>query len=362
MMTSRPPFMHDLKSDANLHFMFLGISDVHHAPLWKAFFDTAPEGSYSLWLHCKDRDACLVGQFMQLLPETHLVPTVETTYCTDLVTAHVQLLRHALLEIIAPKARNEKFVLMSDSTLPVKPFSIIHGSLTEHPESNLCIYPTSDWRLTAELPENKTVYLVEHSQFTELSRKDAKSFIEAWDLQTGGHPWLGVQEEGWINATSWGWKSHVRPVWDVRILEPGTSVDHAEHTSLTRFRGLLTCADEEAVFSLLHGAPVFNESHGMEVPGFGNLAFNRNSCQGRCSTYFSSYNWSMDNRTLERELATDISSQVRLPHVDKLSHPVRFGTLSERAIHKLRASPWLFVRKFEPDAELSGYKEHIVWS
>merc|ERR1719375_1349168 len=77
------------------------------------------------------------------LPEATLVETVPSSHCLDTVTAMVQLLRAATAE--SASSPRDKFVFVSDSTLPVKPPHEIFHALTEHSGSDICVMPSFSW-------------------------------------------------------------------------------------------------------------------------------------------------------------------------------------------------------------------------
>mmetsp|Transcript_79132 Transcript_79132/g.256573 ORF Transcript_79132/g.256573 Transcript_79132/m.256573 type:complete len:108 (-) Transcript_79132:291-614(-) len=100
----------------------------------------------------------------------------------------------------------------------------------------------------------------------------------------------------------------------------------------------------------------------MEVPGFGMLSGDHQfweAPQGSCRTYFSFWMWSLDDRKLETELAQDDGSVVHIGKPESGSHPLSFGTLSPKAMRMLADSEWLFARKFEASANLSGFSDIV---
>eukprot|EP00747_Dinoflagellata_sp_TGD_P151303 gnl/TRDRNA2_/TRDRNA2_177198_c4_seq1.p1 gnl/TRDRNA2_/TRDRNA2_177198_c4~~gnl/TRDRNA2_/TRDRNA2_177198_c4_seq1.p1 ORF type:complete len:507 (+),score=35.65 gnl/TRDRNA2_/TRDRNA2_177198_c4_seq1:1-1521(+) len=327
----------------HLHFMFLAISDVPHASLWRSFFSTAPADSWSIWLHCKDRQACSSGTFMIENPDTMLVPTVSTTYCTDLVTASVQLLRSALAKHAGDESVEAKFLLMSDSTLPIKPFSVVFNTYASRTESDFCIYPSNTWDKWAEV-NGRLAYMIDHSQFFALSRNDAETFANSWGI---GHD--GVS----------------KPVWNVPIIDDiGHPAKHDVESDTFHAHGwgsVESCPDENAPFSSIFGAIVFSQAFAT-VKGFGTIfqdALHRNKMQGQCYTYFKFGQWSADDDSnIEKAISQDNASTLyRSPFYS--SHSITFGDLSVASVRVLRASPFLFARKFKADAKLSEYS-HIV--
>eukprot|EP00930_Biecheleria_cincta_P012741 TRINITY_DN11709_c0_g1_i2.p1 TRINITY_DN11709_c0_g1~~TRINITY_DN11709_c0_g1_i2.p1 ORF type:complete len:406 (+),score=38.47 TRINITY_DN11709_c0_g1_i2:38-1255(+) len=283
-----------------LHFLFLAIDDVPHAEIWKAFFANAPKGSFKIWLHCKDRSSCMNSKFLRLLPQTNLVATVPAAYCVDLVTPEIQLLTQALAS--GPgKGSMEKFLLLSDSTLPLKPFSYVLRELSKSVKSDFCIYPLCPsnectvehfgqhnfWAKGVATSTRKVASLPMSSQFFVLNRQNATTLASRW-----GRPesrplgTLTVQRWNETNRHPYVYTA-TQPVWNISII--GKANDD-ERKSLANFTGWDSCIDEEVVFSMIFGAVVFDENKITDVPGFGKLFSDEKHMtmpQGVCRSYFS---------------------------------------------------------------------------
>merc|ERR1719401_3391162 len=68
-----------------------------------------------------------------------LVPTVFNAWGIDLVSPMLQMLRHALAHDVGDM--DSKFIFVSDSALPLKPYSYIRDELAKYPRSSdFCIY------------------------------------------------------------------------------------------------------------------------------------------------------------------------------------------------------------------------------
>ena len=97
-------------------------------------------------MHCQDAERCRENGVHEM-PGFEMVATVPTWYCHDLVTAMAELLRSALAiraEVPHPSSR-EKFVFLSDSTLPTKPFGVVHDALMSDEDSDFCVFPKDQW-------------------------------------------------------------------------------------------------------------------------------------------------------------------------------------------------------------------------
>merc|ERR1719401_1716336 len=89
------------------------------------------------------------------------VPTVNTIYCTNLVSAMNKLLEVSLRESAQP---GDKFIFVSESTLPVKPFAAVYAALTKDQASDFCVARADQW------PMGSGFYIVKHSQWVVLSQ------------------------------------------------------------------------------------------------------------------------------------------------------------------------------------------------
>jgi len=348
-----------------LHFLFMATTDVPHAKEWSRFFSGAPAGSWTARLHCKNSTVCLNGDFVSSIPEVRVVPSVPTVYCTDLVSAEVQLLRDALQgDASGPEREADKFILLSDSTLPLKSYAEVFAALTDHTESDFCIYPTSEWFLWKDLSDNKRAYVPTHSQFAQLNHQDAWTFVRGWEAAGNGEPW---KDMSFIGGDSYSEDSPRNvsasvPVWKVQISD-GAQASKV-NVSIEEFDGWEFCADENVKFSLIFGAIVFDSrEHRRDIDGFGTLWHDdkhKYLVQGRCFTYFSFNMWSIDDWAVESKLAKVGNSTVHKTTPNNPSHPLEMGDLSSEAVKILHDTPYLFGRKFQPDSYLHAYEDIVL--
>jgi len=160
-------------SEPRIHFLFLITDRIQRIDIWQRFFFAVPTERYRVLLHCKDIPKCSAqvkssGWDMALKPPEVIKETMPTQYCTDLVSAENRLLEAALADrvetALLAKGRGfssdtfgtnftsqrkgsplDKFVLLSDSSLPVKPFSTVFDILTEKPDTRFCVFPRQEW-------------------------------------------------------------------------------------------------------------------------------------------------------------------------------------------------------------------------
>eukprot|EP00928_Gymnodinium_smaydae_P099643 TRINITY_DN9566_c0_g1_i1.p1 TRINITY_DN9566_c0_g1~~TRINITY_DN9566_c0_g1_i1.p1 ORF type:complete len:439 (+),score=84.91 TRINITY_DN9566_c0_g1_i1:204-1520(+) len=310
-----------------VHFLFLVNGSLPHAALWRRFFARAPAGTWRAWVHCADAQACRDSGVAAELPGLTVVPTVPSSYCTDLVTPTVQLLKSALASRTeVAHGALEKFALVSDSTVPVKSFGYVFRELTSSPESDFCIAPPSDWR--GAHVDTKKLFLVKHSQWVVLNRDHAHSLVRRW-----------APPKQWDTFQGW---------WNVPLRGSHGSRSPQRLISATRFmanqNGHYACTDEQAVFATLFGA---FEGTRRSFAGLGDVDRTAASVQGRCRTFVVFRNTKDLGNLTDNVMGVarhDPSTQL-LQQPDP-SHPVELSCPGRQTVAALRASPFLFARKF----------------
>lgn len=255
-----------------------------------------------------------------------IIPSVATTYCFDLVGGMNALLATALQKDGGSHPR-DKFILVSDSTLPVKPFRFIQQQLTQDAGSDFCIFPRNEWAEVVEAaaglgqPATMSVkhVAVKHHQWAVFGREHAQTVVQSsgelkdlmhrFQLNTPGSKNTGCLDEFWHFAVLFG---------------------------------SLKLGDSPAVLGLpaLNGAPVSSVDYDI---------------QGRCDTFV---NWvarasgSDNNMTrLTQELSADPGTDM-----DQASdtRPSSIHRVSKKSLESLRSSSFLFARKVEDSCAFSG--------
>jgi len=325
-----------------MHLLFLLKDSLPHADVWARFLRDAPEGSWMAWCHCSDYAACdqggngTLGKF-----KLNLVPWVRSQWGQDLVTPMAALLRAALGAQRAGGARAEKFVLLSDSTLPVKPFAHVYGALTASRESSFCFRKPSGTRHWAQAQVDGVVYVLpRHDQWMVLNRTDSEKIVSSWSpikLVSNWSPFLPNLQQ-----------------WNV-TLPTGQTVPR------NQFLQGSAVADEDAPFALLRG-PISLRSHDYEA------ATSAVYREHGCTTFLELAGWL---RWLPEDWATieDPSDRLALQLVhyhafiipddiykEPNLHPMVINKVSEQALQAMRASPFLFARKFDSDMVLPDYE------
>lgn len=318
-----------------IHFLFLLNDKVNHEHLWWRWLYDVPVERYSAWAHCKDYNGCVrngVGGIQKM----KFVPTTPTWYCHDLVTAMRQLLKSALEA--APKTGPQKFVFVSDSTLPVKPFNEVASALLQDDDSDFCVFPKWQWAW-ANI-DGHSVNMIKHHQWVVLSREHAELFVKDWVPVDHRAVW-----QVWLRDESWKGKE--------RFVSP-------QHFH----RKDAGCADEYAFMGTIYGA-VEPKSGARKLDHFGGgwLAtdgLKTHNTQGRCRTFTYWGDQEGPNfASVARQIRTDWGSQMSCYprcHV----HPASFGKLTMKSLQVLRHSEFLFVRKFPVGAQLPDYETIVI--
>jgi hypothetical protein len=163
-----------------VNFLFLAADKVNNLRVWNSFFATAPRDHYRAYVHCKTME-CLSSVSGSVLIPVSMVPSY---YCADLVSPMNHLLSEALL---ASPGTNpaDKFVFVSDSTLPAKPFAHIYISLSQRSGSDFCVCSMKEWALRKAQPAigntNAADELaVKHHQWSVLERSHAERVVQVW--------------------------------------------------------------------------------------------------------------------------------------------------------------------------------------
>lgn len=155
---------------AKLAFLFLTINSIYHEALWTDFF-ALHESQYSIYVHPKkplEHDS--------FFKPFELSQTVETTWANTM-NAQIELLKEALKD-----SNNEKFIFVSESTIPLQSFDYIYEVLMAHSKSQFFFEPNYHsvrvWRSIAADD------VLKNSQWIVLNRKHAELMVSDTELIT----------------------------------------------------------------------------------------------------------------------------------------------------------------------------------
>jgi len=303
-----------------LFFLFLTYSKINNEAVWDRFFATAVRGvDYQALVHCKSEASCRTN--IRSLHRFEIIPSVQTQYCFDLVSGTNALLRAALMRAGAGSA-NDKYIMVSDSTLPVKPFTVIQQQLTADTSSDFCVFPRNEWaevteRFVDEKPSQKKVG-VKHHQWVVLGREHAMLAAE----------------------------------------KAGTRQDLMHELQLNMGFKNTGCLDEFWYFAVLFDS--FNLSGrptNIHLKNFNGapLSTNNYEVQGRCDTFVhwvprasgTNNNMTRLAEALLKDPGTDITQATD-------TRPASMSRFSRAALATMRSSPFLFVRKVDEGTAFSG--------
>ena len=148
---------------ARIAFLFLTIADIYHEPIWLSFLQ-GHENEYTLYVHSK-----------KPLPEHSFFKSFELeskipTTWANTMEAQVELLRIAL-----ENEKNEKFVFVSESTIPLQSFSEVYNALMSDPNSLFHFSHMSHGRTFRSVKEWD---IYKNAQWVVLNRKHAQLMVE----------------------------------------------------------------------------------------------------------------------------------------------------------------------------------------
>mmetsp|Transcript_37824 Transcript_37824/g.67412 ORF Transcript_37824/g.67412 Transcript_37824/m.67412 type:complete len:377 (-) Transcript_37824:9-1139(-) len=182
----------DTEGKQKVAFIFLTMRDLAWPGLWQSFFEEAPAGDYSIYVHqaaVKDDSA----REQHPLPLSKFgaiaVPWVRTAWCA-LFGVEVATLFEALRD-----PRNSQFVFISDSTIPLKNFAYVHQELMEvaPTSSRVCLAEAAKYRrVIPEMITQETTQgcffrdflreinprAMKHHQWLTLARRHAQAIVE----------------------------------------------------------------------------------------------------------------------------------------------------------------------------------------
>mmetsp|Transcript_56703 Transcript_56703/g.90168 ORF Transcript_56703/g.90168 Transcript_56703/m.90168 type:complete len:465 (-) Transcript_56703:78-1472(-) len=301
-------------------FLFLVIDKINNEEIWDRFFAPALQGTdYRILVHCKSVDGCRSN--IKSPQRYEMITAVETKYCADLVSGMNALLQAGVSSVL-PGRPDDKFVFISDSTLPVKPFSVVQSRLqATGPNSHFCVFPRNEW---AEIQEAGFVpsvrAAVKHHQWLILSRTHAMQVLER------SHEHRDLMTQFRINTMGFEKNTGcLDEFWHFAILF-GT-ISHATSAQLIRMAGL-------------SGPPLSTTDY---------------QIQGQCDTFVQWVPRASGTSNNMTGLTTLLSQD---PGVDMTAasdkRPAAFHRFSLQAVQNLRDSWFLFARKVDDQAAFAG--------
>lgn len=141
-------------------FLFLTVDNIYHESFWQQFLN-GHEDQYSLYIHAKNS---ITSPFFS----PHVIRAKVRTNWYHTMQAQVALLRVALQD-----PHNDKFIFVSESCVPIQPFSYFFTTLINQDASIMRFWPndrSAPKRSLAKLPQP---YRYANQQWIILNRKHA---------------------------------------------------------------------------------------------------------------------------------------------------------------------------------------------
>ncbi|KAI9106830.1 hypothetical protein K1719_022358 [Acacia pycnantha] len=168
------------KPPRKIAFLFLTTTPLPFAPLWEAYFNQAPKNLFNIYVHADPRfsyEPLFSGVFFG-----RIIPSKHTRrYSPTLISAARRLLAHALID----DPSNCMFALLSAACIPLHSFNFTYSTLIPSAKSFIEILKHEQWtydRWAARgpevmLPEVKLEDFRMGSQFWALTRKHARLVV-----------------------------------------------------------------------------------------------------------------------------------------------------------------------------------------
>ncbi|CAL1405521.1 unnamed protein product [Linum trigynum] len=160
-------------------FMFLTVGALPLAPLWELFFKGGDDGLYTIYIHSLPSYDNATADFpVGSVFYGRRIPSKDVQWGkSSMVGAERRLLANALLDF-----SNERFVLLSESCIPLYNFTTIYNHLINSPESHVEVYdqlgPVGRGRYNPAMdPVIKLAHWRKGSQWFEMDRRLAVEVV-----------------------------------------------------------------------------------------------------------------------------------------------------------------------------------------
>ena len=164
----------NFENEDKIAFLFLTRNNLKRLDMWKKFLK-GNESRYSIYCHAKE-----LTEVKDTLLKTNLIPEhIDTCWgCISVVEAYILLMRNALLN-----PNNKKFILVSESSVPIVSFDVFYNTIMQNDKSRFGIHKenTSQYRYNQIInPEFPLSDFIKHSgQGCIFNRKHAEMLIES---------------------------------------------------------------------------------------------------------------------------------------------------------------------------------------
>lgn len=302
-----------------VYFLFLAVDKVSNLDIWNAFFQQADSFKYRAYVHCKLPECTSMVTGSPLLP----VPTVPSYYCTDLVSPMNQLLSYALSQDHGDWNHADKFVFLSDSTLPAKPFHHVYETLTSRAGSDFCVFPSVEWADVSSVGGLEVA--AKHHQWITLDRNNAEKASSLW---SSGHM-HGFMSQFNMNGLTWTSANQ-------------SFADQRNWGCLDEFWHMV------ALYGTFKGfSPGLRQTMNLQDFAGGPLVLDAGTgWQGQCDTFVVWAKYLDPHGTDKFSLLHNSLDEMSRPHSGNDQRPGWWDSISSNGIMAIRSSDFLFVRKF----------------
>lgn len=166
-------------NQGKIAFLFLTRNNLKRLDIWEEFLKgdkTGNESRYSIYCHAKEPDAITD----KLLRENIISEYIETCWgCINLVEANIILMKNALKD-----PQNKKFMLVSESCVPIVSFNTFYNAIMKNDKSRIGIHkinPSLDRFNDIVNPEFKKEQFIKHSgSGCIFNRKHAQILVDSF--------------------------------------------------------------------------------------------------------------------------------------------------------------------------------------
>ncbi len=118
--------------NGKIAFLFLTYSNLKRQDIWNRFFDDKNSNKFTIYNHAKENEKVTD----LILKDKHIPEHIETCWgCPNLVEANILMIKHALEDHL-----NKKFILVSDSCIPIVSFDIFYNEIMKDDKSIINIH------------------------------------------------------------------------------------------------------------------------------------------------------------------------------------------------------------------------------
>ena len=154
-----------MKNIPKIAFLFLTIDDIHQPIIWDAFFKGISHSKYSIYLHPKYPEKVTWHA-------DRIIENLQPTGWGHITRAYVELIREAFKD-----PANVKFLVFSESDVPIRPFDEVYRAMTADNLSWIKTMKITKYKYETVLQRRKGC--MHHYARFSLSRAHAERLLQA---------------------------------------------------------------------------------------------------------------------------------------------------------------------------------------